>query len=84
MKIYVSFTDHDGHEVSVSASSLATRPAVRVYLKRPEGNATGDPTDARAGAPPEVDECLHLTLPQAQMLRAGLDEWLDDVREEGS
>jgi len=76
MKIYVSFHDHDGHEVRVTPSSLATRPAVRVYLKK----------DAAVPYPDsvEVDECLHLTLPQAQMLRAGLDEWLDDVREEGA
>ena len=71
MKIYVEFDDHDGQRIRVSSSSLATRAAVRVYVKMPEG-----PDD-------KLGTCLHLTLPQAQMLRAGLDEWLDDVREEG-
>ena len=76
MKTYVEFDDHDGHRVRVTPSSLATRPAVRVYLKRDAASATPEIGSV------EVDDCLHLTLPQAQMLRAGLDEWLDDVREE--
>ncbi len=75
MKIYVEFDDADGQRVTVSASSLATRAAVRVYVKRPPAVPFPDSE--------EVDECLHLTLPQAQMLRAGLDEWLDDIRDEG-
>ena len=75
MKVYVEFDDFDGHRVRVTASSLATRPGVRVYVNKPKAVPYPDSV--------EIDTCLHLTLPQAQMLRAGLDEWLDDVRDEG-
>ncbi len=73
MKVYVEFDDSDGQRIRVTASSLATRPGVRVYVKLPDDPERTD----------KLGTCLHLTLPQAQMLRAGLDEWLDDVREEG-
>lgn len=74
MKIYVEFDDHYGQRVRVTGSSLAARAAVLVYVTR----------EAVLTVPVrrEIDECLHLTFPQAQMLRAGLDEWLADVEEE--
>jgi hypothetical protein len=73
----VQFSDFDGTRIRVQGSSLATEPAMRVYM-----DFVKEFSEALQKDDGSRTECLHLTRPQAEILRAAIDEWLAGVREE--